>query len=217
MLVATWAGLALCLVGLVPSVAAAQVDALDAPRGYVRVDTNLKQNQFWLGGVLPVAQSFDLISDLLLENRALELDLGVGVHAGGLALFPTLGLSFDAGQREFDRFVVPRLVTILDAGPLYLESWVQLTLRDALQKGNDDDFYTRDLLLIVPHQHLGVGLQTEWRWILQRHPGSNLINAAFGGNLSTRWDRSTFALFLGYDFAKLQRDVTGRFTFVQTF
>jgi hypothetical protein len=46
------------------------------------------------------------------------------------------------------------------------------------------------------------------------------VNLPIGGQISTRWGASTFALFLGYELAKYARGdgsgATGRFTFVRT-
>jgi hypothetical protein len=200
------------------SVGHAQAPFQDRPQGYVRLDTDLRHNQVWLGGALPVGP-IDLQGDLLLEDRRLRADAGVAFYAGALSILPMLGVSFDFGPKQVDRLIVPRLFAVLEAGPLYIESWLELTLRDALRAGARDDFYTRDFVLFTAHEYLAIGPQFELRYALQNGPGRHTLERPFGGQIATHWGASTFALFLGYETSKLARGddsgVVGRFTFAR--
>lgn len=202
--------------------AAAQAGFHDQPQGYVRFDTNLKDHQFWLGGGIP-AGPVELHGDLVLEGRTLQADAGVAFYAGALAMLPMIGTSFDFSDKRFDRLIMPRLFTVLEFGPLYFESWLQLTLRDALKNGTTDDFYTRDFLLVTITECLAVGPQVEVRAALEKQrggPRNRILNLPVGGQVSTAWGANRFALFLGYETAKFARGdgsgVTGRFTYVRS-
>jgi hypothetical protein len=211
--------LALAALLAAASPSSAQSNFRDKPQGYVRIDTNLRDNQFWLGGALPLGP-IDLQGDLILEGRRLQGDVGVAFYVGSLALLPMVGISYDFGPHEVDRLIVPRLFSVLEAGPIYLESWLELTFRDVVNDGARDDFYTRDFLLFTVHEQLAIGPQVEVRYALRHGPDKRLVNLPVGGQISTRWGGSTFAVFLGYELAKYSRrdgdGVTGRFTFVRS-
>ena len=205
-----------------PAYAAAQASFQDKPLGYVRLDTNLHRNQFWLGGALPLgaSRSMDLSGDLLLDGERLQADAGVAFYAGALAVLPTVGVSFnfDKDLRKFDTLVVPRVFTVVEAGPLYLESWVELDLRDQFIHHALDEFYTRDFLLFIAHEYFAIGPQYELRLGLKNGPHNHIVSQPVGGQIATRWGAARFALFVGYETAKFARGdksgVVGRFTFV---
>ena len=216
------AALMLCAIAALsisPVLTHAQATQHDATRGYVRLDTNLRDHVFWLGAGVP-AGPVELHGDLVLQDRTLEADAGVAFYAGALAILPMLGLSFDFGDHRFDRLVLPRVFSVVEVGPLYVESWLMLTLRDLLEDGAADEFYTRDFLLFVFNEHLAVGPQVEVRAALRRARGAareRLLNLPVGGRISSAWDGHRFALFVGYEAAELARGngsgFTGRFTY----
>jgi len=206
-----------------PSLGAAQAGFHDQPQGYVRLDTNLRDNLFWLGGGVPTGP-VELHGDLVLEGRKLQADAGVAFYAGALAVLPMLGIAYDFADKRFDRFITPRVFTVLEFGPFYFESWLQLTLRDALQNGATDDFYTRDFLLFTVNEYLAVGPQVEVRVALEKgggaRPKNHILNLPVGGQISTACGGNRFGLFLGYEAAKFERaqhgGFTGRFTYVRS-
>jgi hypothetical protein len=204
-----------------PATSAAQQGFRDKPTGYVRFDTDLRDNKFWLGGALP-AGPVDLHGDLIVEGRTLEGDVGVAFYAGALAVLPMVGVSFDANDKRFDRLVIPRVFTVLEFGPLYFESWLQLTWRDPPKGGELNDFYTRDFLLYTVCRYFAFGPQVELRVALQDNPipESRIISLPVGGQVATAWGGNRFALFLGYETRKFTRGdgdgIAWRFTYVRS-
>jgi hypothetical protein len=187
----------------------------DDPKGYVRLDTDLDRSLFWIGGAYPVGD-VDLQGDLILENRLLQADLGVAFYAGALALLPTVGISFDFGREGFDRLIAPRLFAIIEGGPIYFESWLQLTLRDLFVEGTFDEFYTRDFLLFVVVEQLAFGPQVELTYAVKNGPPDGVVSLPVGGQIASRWGQATLALFLGYetaDYSRGKSGLAGRFTF----
>lgn len=210
-----------CVLVAAPGAASAQAAFKDKPHGYFRFDTNLNRSQIWLGGGYPLGD-VDLESDLILDGSNLQGDVGVAFYAGALAILPMVGISFDFDRslRQFDSLVMPRVFTVLEAGPLYLESWLQLTLRDQFLDRALDEFYTRDFVLFVASEYFAIGPQVELRYGLKNGPPKGVVSLPVGGQIATSLAGNRLALFLGYETAGFTRGArsgfTGRFTFVRS-
>lgn len=108
-----------------------------------------------------------------------RLELGPAFSKGGLFLLPKLGLGYDFERKKLGP-LAPQLMTILQGGPLYVESWAQFFFYDLFDDGSQDSFYTRNLVLVALSNAFAVGPQVELTVALQNSPGGALRSLPLG-------------------------------------
>lgn len=135
-----------------------------------------------------------------------RLELGPAFTSGGLFLLPKLGLGYDFERKKLGP-LVPQLMTIVQAGPLYVESWLQFHFYDLFDDGSQDSFYTRDLLLVALNNTWAVGPQVELTVAMRNGSGKRLRSLPLGAtvNLSPA-DPLTLGLFAGVETQKTARN-----------
>lgn len=196
-----------------PAAAPAPADAADAS-AWFRVDADQLGTRFWAGGshsLGPVA----LAANVIALGAVGELDLGLDVRAGLVRVVPTVGMSFDFAAENAVGLTAPRVVTTVDAGPIWFESWIELTFGSPFEKTAADLFYTREFLLYRVTDWLALGPQIELTYQLNHE--KELISLPIGGQLELRHgDDNRLAFFLGYDTDELPNSdgLAGRVTFV---
>jgi len=205
--------------------------------GWFRIDSDGLALQLWVGATHSVGP-VDIATDIYVDSGTFgEFDIGPSFSFGPLALTPMAGIGFDWSQQKAVSLIAPQLFTILDLDPIYFESWIQVFLNSPFADGADNDFYTRDFLLLKATEDLHIGPQIEATIALNNKdardkvgslPIGGRINLAYGAN-------NTLGLFLGYETQKNARTVdtgeldandvpivaddralVGRFTFVRT-
>jgi hypothetical protein len=219
---------------------AAPVDLASTDENYsdlwLRLDIDRVAANAWLGGTWSldaVDVAYDLIVtqaftgavdtlDLLTENYrspSVRAELGPELDFGALFLLPKVGLGYDFERRGISP-LVPQLIGLLQAGPLYFESWLQFYFRDLFDAGAQDSFYTRNFLLLALNNRLAFGPQFELTVALKNAPGKSLRSLPVGGRLNLAFmPELTLGLFLGYETQESGRNseqdsVTGRITVV---
>jgi hypothetical protein len=135
-----------------------------------------------------------------------RLELGPAFSTGGLFLLPKIGLGYDFERKKLGP-LVPQLMTIVEGGPLYVESWAQFFLYDLFDDGSQDSFYTRDMVLVALNNTWAVGPQVELTVAMQNSPGKALRSLPLGAavNLSPV-EALTFGLFAGFETQKVARN-----------
>lgn len=195
----------------------------EAIPGYFRVDTDGLGTQLWFGAIHKVGD-VNIASDVYVVGTAAELDLGVTLTVGELALTPMAGITFDfaPAKEQFSSLVAPQLFTTFDPPHLHFESWVQFFFNSVFVDGAENDFYTRDFLLYKLGEVVAIGPQIEVTARLNSVPGtfeSGLVSLPIGGRINVAYGKSnTLGVFVGYDtHAPAGADgVAGRVTFVRT-
>jgi hypothetical protein len=128
-----------------------------------------------------------------------RLEVGPAYSSGGLFLLPRIGLGYDF-ERAKVAPLAPQLISILQGGPLYVESWIQFFFYNMFDEGSQDSFYTRDLLLVATSNHFAIGGEIDLTVAIKNAPPSALRSLAFGPRMN--WspaDPLTLGLFLGYE------------------
>jgi hypothetical protein len=88
----------------------------------------------------------------------------------------------------------------VQAGPAYLESWLQLFLYDLFEDGAQDSFYARNLLLVALGEPLSLGLELDATVAVQNGAGDTLRSLPIGLVGNVQIVRAfTLGLFLGYE------------------
>jgi hypothetical protein len=191
-----------------PGPAAADVSA------WFRVDADLLGTRFWAGGshaIGPVA----LAANVIALGAIGELDLGIDLSAGPVRVVPVVGMSFDFASENAVGITAPRVISTVDAGPLWFESWIELTFASPFEKTAADLFYTREFLLYRLADWIALGPQIELTYQLNHE--KELLSLPIGGQLELRHgDDNRLAFFLGYDTDELPNSdgLAGRVTFV---
>jgi hypothetical protein len=170
-------------------------------------------------GALDPSQSQAFNAALADDYRApsLRLELGPALSWGGLFVLPKLGIGYDF-ERERVAPLVPQAIIIVQAGPAYLESWLQLFLYDLFEDGAQDSFYTRNLLLVALGEPLALGLELDATVAVQNAAGDCLRSLPFGVVGNVQLLRAfTLGLFLGYETQREARNarhdvIAGRLT-----
>lgn len=186
--------------------------------GSLNLAYNLLISQAYPGVVDPL-QGARFSAEVGDDYRAptARLELGPAFSSGGLFLLPKVGLGFDFERKKLGP-LVPQLMTILEGGPLYVESWAQFYLYDLFDKGSQDSFYTRDLLLVAIDNTWAVGPQVELTVAMHNSPGKALRSLPLGAAVNLNpVEPLTLGLFLGYEFEESARNskhdfVAGRLT-----
>ncbi|MEM9491454.1 MAG: hypothetical protein AAGC55_20075 [Myxococcota bacterium] len=152
-----------------------------------------------------------------------ELDVGVALSFGDLALTPMVGIGFDFGTQDVATLIAPQLFTIYSSGAIYFESWIQGFFNSPFADDVQDTLYTRNFVLYQLNDTLSIGPQVELTLGLNETvdgagddglvslPLGARANIAYGAN-------NTLGLFVGIDTEAPDGSdgVTGRFTFVRT-
>jgi hypothetical protein len=232
-------GLAAVAVLLAASTAFAQdakpAEPEDEPiPGWFRLDSDGLGLQLWAGATHSLGP-VDLATDIYVTSGTFgEFDVGPAIVAGPLTVTPMVGVGFDWGQKRTVSFI-PQLYTILDVGPLYFESWIQTFLNSPLVAEANDDFYTRDFILVKLGSVIAVGPQVEATLALN-HDRDTLASLPVGGHVNLNYGPADrLELFLGYETQRQARQVAtasldpatgdprtrdrglvGRFTYVHT-
>jgi hypothetical protein len=170
-------------------------------------------------GVVDPLQNADFHAQVGDDYRAptARLELGPALSAGGFFFLPKLGIGFDF-EREQVAPLVPQLVTIIQGGPVYVESWLQVYLYDLFDDGSQDSFYTRDAILVGLSNHWAVGPQVELTVALQNASGQAVRSLPLGARINfSPAEPITFGLFAAYEFEQVARNsendfLSGRIT-----
>lgn len=101
-----------------------------------------------------------------------RLELGPVLNWGGFFVLPKIGLGYDF-EREQVMPLLPQLQTILQAGPVYFESWLQLYLYDLFEAGAQDTLYAREALLVALDDDWAVGPQVEFSVAVKNAPSGH--------------------------------------------
>ena len=206
---------------------------------WLRLDADRVGLQSWVGGTktwgavdlaanLIVTQPYPDVVDPLAgaeyasvgdEYRApiARLELGPAMSNGGLFVLPKIGLGYDF-EREKVAPLVPQLMTIVQGGPLYVESWIQFYFKDLFDEGAQDSFYTRDMLLVALSNYWALGVQTEVTVAMKNGPDDKLRSWPVGARVN--WspvEQAAFGLFVAFETKKQARNseddfMSGRLT-----
>lgn len=228
---------AACLAPSVP--AAADVDADSQADNYadlwLRFDADRVGFQGYIGGTTPVGPLL-LASNLVVTqtysgavdpmrpvapadayDRApvVRAELGPAFSSGGFFFLPKLGLGYDFERPGLGPFV-PQLMTIIQGGPLYVESWVQFFLYDLFDDGAQDSFYTRDMILVALSNSWALGPQAELTLAIQNGAGKTLRSLPVGVAINfAPVEAATFGVFLGYETQPIARNAEDDFMAVR--
>ena len=131
---------------------------------------------------------------------SVRLELGPALSWGGFFFLPKIGLGYDF---ELERIapLVPQLQSILQFGPGYIESWLQLQLYDLFDAGAQDTLYSREALLIALDNSWAVGAQVEFSLAVKNAPSKDRLRSLPVGAVANlqvaRW--LTLGLFVGWE------------------
>lgn len=194
-------------------------------RGWVRADADRVGVQAWVGTTLPLGH-LELAGDAVfsqaysgvvdpMQNSAFAAKVGSGYRApdvrievgpalafGPLFVLPKLGIGYDFERQKIAPFV-PQVMLILQGGPLYVESWLQYFVYGAFDKGSQDSFYTRDLVLVAADNHVALGVQAELTYATANSPAKHVRSLPAG--VAANWSPCaplTFGLFAGVETQK---------------
>jgi hypothetical protein len=157
-------------------------------------------SQAYPGAVDP-SQSVAYNAALGDDYRAptVRLELGPALSWGGLFVLPKLGIGYDFERERFAP-LVPQAIIIVQAGPAYLESWLQLFLYDLFEDGAQDSFYTRNQLLVALNEPLSLGVELDATIVVQNGAGDAGRSFPVGVVGNVQVVRAvTLGLFLGYE------------------
>lgn len=203
----------------------AESEESDEVSGWFRVDTDGLNTQFWFGATHAVG-GIDIASDIYVEGAFAELDVGVALSFGDIALTPMIGIGFDFSSQDAASLIAPQLFTIFDKGAIYIESWIQVFINSPFADDGENSFYTRNFVLYKVSDQLSVGPQVELSYRFNEGMDSDgvmfesaLTSLPIGARANVGYGKSnTLGIFLGYDTEKADGTdgVAGRFTFVRT-
>jgi hypothetical protein len=199
--------------------------------GWFRIDSDGGGLQLWAGAAHPLTDNLSLATDIYVYAGADaqsygEFDIGPAIALGPVILTPMIGFQINfTAQRA--AAVVPQLYTIIDAGPIYFESWIQVYLYDMFAADDTtalDFLHTRNFLLFKASDYLALGAEIDANFALTNKEefaaGETVYWLPVGPHIKLNYgEASTLELFVGYDLAADDQgkdDLAGRFTFVQT-
>jgi hypothetical protein len=195
------------------------------PAGWLRVDTDALDTQFWLGATHHVG-GIAIASDIYVVGSTAELDVGPALSFGDLSLTPMVGLTFDFAGTRLATIVAPQLFTIFEKGALHFESWIQTFLGSPMSDGGEDLLYTRDFVLYELGKGVAVGPQAELSYRLADASDADgamlpagLTSLPVGGRVNLGYGKNnTLGIFLGYETQSSgdSEGIAGRFTFIRT-
>jgi hypothetical protein len=197
--------------------------------GWFRIDSDLGGVQLWAGASHPLTKRLSMASDIYVYGDSTasygEFDIGPAIGLGPVILTPMIGIQINFTAQRANA-VVPQLYTILDLGPIYFESWIQIYLQDtfAAEEGTTYDYlHTRDFLLLKLGDAVAIGAEVDANFALKNKELVNDESAYWlpvGPHLKLNYgEASTLELFVGYDLVAKDQGkdhLAGRFTFVQT-
>jgi hypothetical protein len=188
------------------------------PRGWARVDTDVNNTTFYVGGSFRLADGLAFAPFAHLSGAVAEPNLAVTWQTGGLWIMPALGTSFDFATTQA-KSLDPQLFVALDAKLIYLEGWAQYFVASLYHPGTRDVFAARVMLLVSLGSTFGVGVEYDPTVATRHGPSDALLSSIFGGRVNVRIGaHDTVGLFLGYQTAAQARGsfdgVAGRFEFV---
>ena len=187
------------------------------PPGWFRIDTDVLSTQLWVGATHDLGSGLGLGSDIYVVGTFAELDVGLSFSVGPVSLLPMAGIGFDFGEGQASSLIAPQLFTIVDAGPVYFESWIQVFFNDLFEDGATDSFYTRDFVLFKVLDALAIGPQVELTYEFNNAEDEKLASLPLGGRINVNYgEDNTLGLFLGYETQTDGNHLAGRFTFVRT-
>ncbi len=181
---------------------------------WFRVDADSLGTRFWAGGSHPLGPVGLAVNGVMLGAIG-EMDVGLDLRAGALHVVPVVGMSFDFANENAKGITAPRVVTSVDASPIYFESWVELTFDSPFEKTAADLFYTRDFLLYRLADWIALGPQLELTYQLNHEKG--VLSLPIGGHLELRHgEDNRLSFFVGYDTDELPNSdgLAGRVTLV---
>ena len=192
--------------------------------GWFRTDTDSLGTQIWFGASHSIG-GISIASDIYVVDTFGEFDLGIGITAVeseemSLSFTPMVGIGFDyASANGPSSLIAPQLFTILEAGPIYFESWIQGFFNSPFDEEATDSFYTRDFILYSINDTVAIGPQVEATIDLGDDGG--LGSLVVGGRINLGYgENNTLGLFVGIE-TQLDEDsedtgLTGRMTFVRS-
>ena len=192
--------------------------------GWFRTDTDSLGTQIWFGASHPMG-SVSIDSDIYVVDTFGEFDIGIGISAIdddslSLSFLPMVGIGFDyASPNGPSSLIAPQLFTILDASPIYFESWIQGFFNTPFDEEASDSLYTRDFLLYSISDTVQIGPQVEATIDLGDDGG--LGSLVVGGRINLGYgENNTLGLFVGFE-TQLADDsedtgLTGRMTFFRS-
>ena len=201
------------LEGTVPPEAAAP-EADDGMTAWFRVDADALGTQFWAGGSHPLGPVGLAVNGIMLGAIG-EMDVGLDLRAGGVRVVPVVGMSFDFANENAKGITAPRVITTFAGGPIYFESWLQLTFDSPFEETAADLFYTRNFLLFRAADWIAIGPQLELTYQLNHE--KEVVSLPIGGHLELRHgEKNRLSFFLGYDTDELPNSdgIAGRVTLV---
>jgi hypothetical protein len=181
---------------------------------WFRVDADSLGTQFWAGGSHPLGP-IGLAANGIMRGAIGEMDIGLDLRAGDLRVVPVVGMSFDFANENAVGITAPRVITSFDGGPIYFESWLQLTFESPFEKTAADLFYTRDFLLYRVADWIALGPELELTYQLNHE--KQLLSLPIGGHVELRHgEDNRLSFFLGYDTDELPNSdgLAGRVTLV---
>lgn len=214
--------------------------------GWFRTDTDSLGTQIWFGANHSIG-GISIASDIYVVDTFGEFDLGLGITAVdndsmSLSFTPMVGIGFDyASANGPSSLIAPQLFTILGAGPIYFESWIQGFFNTPFNEDGKavnheikddgsvehmvedepivDSFYTRDFVLYSINDTIAIGPQVEAT--IELGDDGGLSSLVVGGRINLGYgENNTLGIFVGYE-TQLEEDsedtgLTGRMTFVRT-
>jgi hypothetical protein len=188
------------------------------PIGAVDLALALRVDQHWTGSVDPRDPEASL--DKSYRAPTLQFEVGPALTSGGFFVLPQLSLGYDLERGRFAQ-LAPELVGILQGGPAYSETWLRFSFDSLFQKGAQDDFEARQLLLVALNNHLALGAEVDFVVALGNAPGSALRSVPLGGVLNLSPIAAlTLGVFVGYELRPIARQssldaLTGRLTLTE--
>ncbi len=196
--------------------------------GWFRTDTDSLGTQIWFGASHSIG-GISIASDIYVVDTFGEFDLGLGITAVesdemSLSFTPMVGIGFDyASANGPSSLIAPQLFTILDASPIYFESWIQLFFNTPFDY-DDDLFYTRNFLLYSLSDTIAIGPQVEVGATLaglEEETETGLDSLVVGGRINLGYgENNLLGIFVGFE-TQLDEDsedtgLTGRMTFFRS-
>ncbi len=176
------------------------------PLGALDLALALRVDQHWTDTVDPRDSAASI--DAKYRAPTLHFEAGPALSSGGFFLLPELSLGYDFERGRFAQFT-PELMSIIQGGPIYAETWLRFALDSLFQKGSEDNFDARQLLLVAIDNHLAVGAEADFVVAFDNAPGPALRSLPLGPIVNVSpFAALTFGVFLGYEFRPVARQTS---------
>jgi hypothetical protein len=108
------------------------------PLGPLELAVNAVFNQAYSGVIDPL-QNAEFAAEVGdgYRSPSARLELGPAFDSGGFFLLPKVGLGYDFERKKVAP-LVPQLISIIQGGPAYMETWLQVHLYDLFDEGSQD-------------------------------------------------------------------------------